>query len=297
MSFFLIEDRSAYRKWVNVVTSMLLPGSAHFLSGRRRAGILWFIANLIGWSVWMFLYPSPFQSIISLGIAFLIHFVLRVVIVLDSCRKFVPRRNFGDWATVGILLVVWYTLPSLFVRTFVWRSLYIPTASMAPTLMGNRKASDGHVIEGDHIIINEWQYRVSAPQRGDLIVFRTEAIGETERERFRIPSNEIYVKRLVGLPGEHVSIQPPSIYINGQKLVEPNIFENFFIQTNTLPELPVTFFGNRTNIQLGTDEYYVIGDNIMNSLDSRYYGAIKGGRFIGKVVRIVWPSEREGLVQ
>ncbi len=126
MSFFLIEDRSAYRKWVNVVTSMLLPGSGIFYRGTAR------------------------------------------------------RRT----------------------------------------------------AEGDHIIINEWQYRVSAPQRGDLIVFRTEAIGETERERFRIPSNEIYVKRLVGLPGEHVSIQPPSIYINGQKLVEPKILKiSLFKQT------------------------------------------------------------------
>jgi signal peptidase I len=63
------------------------------------------------------------------------------------------------------------------------------------------------------------------------------------------------------------------------------------------PNAPPGYTIPSTEVQLGPDEYYVLGDNIMNSLDSRYYGGIKSGHFAGKVFLIFWPPDRRGFVQ
>jgi len=299
MSFFLTEDRSTYRKWVNGVASALLPGSGHFLSGRREAGVMWFITILIIWIAGIVLYVSPVvPSLIPLGVAWLVRFLLWVAIVADSCRKPIPRKNFGIWAVTLVLAATWWIFPSFFVWRFVARSFSIPSAAMTPTLMGNRKASNGRVLKGDEVIVNEWTYHFHAPQRGDVVVFRTDAISHTAREQFQIPPHEAHVKRLVGLPGERVSIRPPNIYINGEKLLQPAILKNMFQRTNELANIPGGELKTQPDeIQLGPNEFYVVGDNIMNSLDSRYYGPIKGGHFIGKAAWIFWPPDREGFVQ
>jgi len=163
--------------------------------------------------------------------------------------------------------------------------------------MGNRKAPDGSVLEGDEVIVNQWNYHFRGPRRGDVVVFETSAINEAKREEYRLPADEIYVKRLVGLPGERVSIRPPNIYINGERLVEPPVFKNMF-KTNDLANIPGAELKTQPDeIQLGTNEFYVVGDNIMNSLDSRYFGPIQGGHFLGKVAWIFWPPSRQGFVQ
>lgn len=259
---------------------------------------MWFVTILIIWIACIVLYVSPvIPSLIPLAIGRLIRFLLWIAIIADSCRKTIPRKNVGIWVATGILAAVWCLFPSFFVWKFVARSFSIPSAGMTPTLMGDRKAPDGRPLKGDEIIVNEWNYHFRALQRGDVVVFRTDAISETKREQFRIPSDEVYVKRLVGLPGERISIRPPSIYINGEKLVEPPVLKNMF-KTNELANIPGAELKTQPNeIQLGPNEFYVVGDNIMNSLDSRYFGAIEGGHFVGKVAWIFWPLDREGFVQ
>jgi signal peptidase I len=183
-------------------------------------------------------------------------------------------------------------------RMLSFKVFLIPTAAMEPTLMGNRKSPDGQRLEGDHVIVNRWSYRGNSPKRGDVVVFRTDAIPEVKRDMFRIAPRDMYVKRIAGLPGERVSIQPPWIYVNGQKVVEPKILENIFSQTNVLNNPPPGVSLPQTiEVQLGPDEYFVVGDNILNSLDSRYYGPIKDGHFVGKILGIYWPPERRGFVQ
>jgi signal peptidase I len=299
MSFFLNKDGSAYRKWVNVVTSLLLPGSAHVLSGRMVAGVNWFLANLALSIVSTTLFVFVFQKVVVLIVAIsLIRIGFRILIAVDGCRKPILRLNFAKWMGVAATIVF---LPILSVVTgwqLLLRPLQVPTAGMQPTLMGEERARDGRILKkGDHVLAERFAYLFHKPQRGDVAIYKTMAIDADKRDRFRIPPDELYVKRIVGLPGERVLIQPQAIFINGQKLVEPKIFDTLRAQTNPIPDRLYAMMGSETEVQLGADEYYVLGDNIWNSLDSRYYGPIKGGYFGGKVFLIFWPPERRGFVQ
>jgi signal peptidase I len=298
MRFFLNEEKSTYRKWVNVITSLLLPGLGHFLSGRKMAAIIWFLANSGISAIAALLFVLPYtRSIVPAIATWLIGFLLWLWIAVDSCRKPIPRLSFRAWAGIGLAIIV-MPIVLLSPRALSFKTFSIPTPAMMPTLMGNRKSPDGRMLKGDSVVVGRWSYRGRSPKRGDMIVFRTDAIAAPARERFQIPARELFVKRVVGLPGERVSIQPPSVYVNGNKVSEPKIFENFFSQTNALNSLPTRASEVQTNeVQLGPDEYYVVGDNVANSLDSRYFGPIKSGHFVGKVLGILWPLERRAFVQ
>jgi|GEM_PF-1317409 len=297
MSFFFNEERAVYRKWVNVVTSLLLPGLAQVLSGRVVAGVNWFLGSLAGGAVVLILVIFAKLPIESTSI-WLIRIGFHVVAAADGCKKGIPRLNFVKW--LGVVVAVVF-VPILTVVTgplILLRPLKIPTAGMEPTLMGNQTARDGSVIkEGDHILAERFAYLFHKPRRGEIAIFKTQAINAQQRDSFRVPPDQLYVKRIVGLPGERVSVQANAIYINGEKLVEPKIFETIMARTNPLPEHLYGVVKQPDEITLGANEYYVLGDNLWNSLDSRYYGAIQGGYFGGKVFLIYMPGERRGFVQ
>jgi signal peptidase I len=178
------------------------------------------------------------------------------------------------------------------------RPFKIPTAGMEPTLMGNETARDGRILkEGDHVLAERFAYLFHKPRRGDIAIFKTVAINVEQRDKFRVPSDQLYMKRIVGLPGERISIKAKTIFINGQKLIEPKVFETLMARTNPVMDLRVQVPEQQEEIALGPDEYYVLGDNLWNSLDSRYYGPIQGGHFGGKIFLIFLPAKRRGFVQ
>ena len=105
------------------------------------------------------------------------------------------------------------------VRAFLVQPFKIPTGTMQPTLMGNRTDAEGNQTPGDHIFVNRLIYRLSEPQRGDVVVFRTKGLRFIGRET-------CYVKRLVGLPGETVRIDPPYVIVDGIRLMKPQVFQD-----------------------------------------------------------------------
>jgi len=292
------KEQSAYSKWVNFTVSLLLPGLGHFLSGRRKAGIIWFLINLALTATAISLSVLPFtKSVEPLLYAWLFKCLLWLSAAVESCNAPIPRLNFRGWGTVCLAIIAIAALQGIS-QMASFKVFSMPSDSMAPTLMGNRKSPDGKIIEGDQITVNRWSYRGRLPKRGDVVVFRTDAISPEKRDGFRIPTNEIFVKRVMGLPGERVAIRPPWIYVNGEKVVEPKVLENLFNLTGTYNGRPVVESMRQTSeVQLGPDEYFVLGDNIGNSFDSCSFGPIKSGRFIGRVVGIFWPPERRGFVQ
>jgi signal peptidase I len=123
--------------------------------------------------------------------------------------------------------------------------------SMAPSLH-----------EGDRRLVNRWAVRVFGVTRGDLVVLRE-------------PSDSIKViKRIVGLPRDRTQLRIGSVYVNGRKLKEQYLAAGNQTYSSSLPE---------TGITLGPDEYFVLGDNRLHSLDSRHYGAVRKDNLIGRV--------------
>lgn len=148
--------------------------------------------------------------------------------------------------------------------------------------VGQRTQVEGHSMETtlynkDQLIVDKISYRFRDPERFDIIVFP-----------FQYKENTYYIKRIIGLPGETVQILDGDIYINGEVLEEDYGKETMVVS------------GRAVNaIQLGDDEYFVLGDNRNHSEDSRYeeVGNIKRSDIIGRAFIRIWPFSRFGLLK
>lgn len=164
------------------------------------------------------------------------------------------RRELIRWArTLVAALAI-----ALALRCFVLDFVRIAGVSMNDTLM-----------TGDIALATKFDYWFGAPQRGDIALIR-------------IPGREgVFVKRVIGLPGERVDIQGDSTFINGAFYDEPFV----------LNEAREDF-----SIVLGEDEYLVLGDNRYSSHDSRDedIGVLSRSAFVGRVRAIVFPFSRAG---
>ena len=153
------------------------------------------------------------------------------------------------------------------------------------TFVGQRTEVEGASMEntlhnGDNLIVDKLSYRFHDPERFDIIVFP-----------FQFQDNTYYIKRIIGLPGETVQIMDDgSIYINGEKLEE-----NYGMEVIK----PETIGRVAEPIELGDDEYFVMGDNRNNSSDSRtdMVGNITRENIIGKAWLRIWPVSDFGVLQ
>jgi signal peptidase I len=151
--------------------------------------------------------------------------------------------------------------------------------------VGQRTEVDGQSMEpmlsdGDNLIVDKITYRFRDPERFDIIVFP-----------FKYKEDTFYIKRIIGLPGETVQIdEEGKIYIDGE-ILEEN-YGREIIQSNT-----IGIAGEP--ILLGEDEYFVLGDNRNNSMDSRteVVGNIKREEIIGRAWIRIWPLSDAGVLK
>ena len=177
------------------------------------------------------------------------------------------------------------------------------------------------VVAGDHLFVDRLTYNFRKPQRGEIVVFATAGIPEERREPFRVPGDQFYIKRLVGLGGETLSLAPDyevvgasqfggggvpvgHLLVNGQPLsASTPHFENLYSfpgvppGTKTIPYQENQYQGHALIRELGpgrefqvaTNHLFVMGDNTMNSLDSRFWGDFPADSVIGKSFFVYWP--------
>src|SRR3954464_12953410 len=125
-----------------------------------------------------------------------------------------PWRSILDWTTAVALAVVLV----LAIKVEVANPYRIPSASMEPTLHCARPAPGCHSRFSDRVIANRFIYRFRKPRRGDIVVFRT-----PPRTREACQQDGVFVKRLIGLPGEVVSERAGVAYVAGRRLNEPYV--------------------------------------------------------------------------
>lgn len=162
-------------------------------------------------------------------------------------------RELLSWVLTFAVAIV----AALFIKYCLIINADVPTGSMENTIM-----------PGDRLIGNRLAYLKEGPQRGDIVVFH-------------YPDNEkeLFVKRVIGLPGESVHIEDAKVYIDGVELEEPYLKEEWTIATGTY------------DFEVPEDCYLMLGDNRNNSKDARYWENkyVNIDKILGKALFIYWP--------
>ncbi len=194
-----------------------------------------------------------------------------------------PRGFIAEWTVTIILL--------LFGTTTLVQAFVIPTGSMEDTL-----------LIGDHLLVDKMAYappgRVSKHllpyedvKRGDIIVFR-----------YPVDIRQTFVKRCMGVPGDHIKLVNKEVYLNGHKLAEPYVYhkteyiepyrDNFPSDPNVRVYEPaqdmLEHHVTNGEVIVPPDSYFAMGDNRDSSLDSRYWGFVPRENIIGKPLIIYW---------
>ncbi len=197
---------------------------------------------------------------------------------MDSTRAFIH-----EWS-LNILIL-------LFGTTTLVQAFIVPTPSMDTTVM-----------VGDHLLVDKLSYSPAGsiskyllpytePKRGDVIVFR-----------YPMDIRQNYVKRVIGVPGDHIRIRDKVVSVNGKALTEPytqHIFPGIEPYRDNFPSEPYGPVVDRAvqmlkdNVVAGdlvvpSENYFAMGDNRDNSLDSRYWGFVPRENIIGKPLVIFW---------
>ncbi len=169
------------------------------------------------------------------------------------------------------------------VRTFIAEPRYIPSSSMEPTLQIN-----------DRLIIEKISYKFRKPERGEVLVFNPPAVKAVPDPSL------VYIKRLIGLPGDRISIREGKVFINNQPLTEPYIREapDYTLPTADPAECQACFVPNEVNqngknlsFTVPPNTYWMMGDNRNNSLDSHAWGFLPEQNIVGRASFRYWPPD------
>jgi signal peptidase I len=155
----------------------------------------------------------------------------------------------------------------------------------------------GIVTRGDHVFVNKVIWNFRKPRRGEIMVFSTTGIQS-------LVQGTHYIKRLCGLPNDRVAIHPPNLVINGEVITEPETIARIARKDPGYSGYQLAYGGDaqltRENLEwpLQADQYFALGDNTMNSRDSRYWGPVPAKNLVGPAVIVYWPlSSRWGLAR
>ncbi|TMG61392.1 MAG: signal peptidase I [Chloroflexi bacterium] len=165
-------------------------------------------------------------------------------------------------AEVLVLAVILYIGIS-----FAVQAVHVEGLSMFATLDDN-----------DYLIANKIDYRLHAPQRGDIIILRPPTSNSTD-----------FIKRIIALPGEKLLIRSGIVYIDGHRLVEPYLPEEWTNENNYPTD------GTDGKV-IPPNNYFVMGDNRNRSQDSRFFGPISRDRIDGKAWFRIWPLNQFGNI-
>jgi signal peptidase I len=180
-----------------------------------------------------------------------------------------PRTS--RWIREAIIVVVIAVLVALLLREFVVQTFFIPSGSMEPTLQ-----------VGDRILVNKLSYHLHGVGRGDIVVF-----SRPPAENCGGPEVNDLVKRVIGLPGETLSLSGGHVFVDGRRLDESWLPASE--QGVSRPGPGGTLYSLQHAYRIPANDYFVMGDNRTDSCDSRFWGPIGKSLIVGKVEMRVWP--------
>ncbi len=205
-------------------------------------------------------------------------------------RSVHPRNLLGEWAVTVLVM--------LFASTSLAWSYVIPTGSMEDTL-----------LVGDHIVVDKLAYAPAGAISKHLLPYEEPKRGDIFAFKYPADISQMFVKRVIGMPGDHLKIVSQQVYINGRKLREPYVYhksgyldpyrDNFpsgYIGLEAAPDVKrdallrdmLQHHVANGEVVIPSGFYFAMGDNRDNSLDSRYWGFVPRENIIGKPMLIYW---------
>ncbi len=164
------------------------------------------------------------------------------------------KNELWEWTKIIVIAI----LVTAIIRHFLFTPIIVDGQSMMPTLE-NR----------DRMIVNKLSYRIGSPKRFDIIVFQA-------------PENKDYIKRVIGLPGEHIEYKNDVLYVDGVPYEEPYLEEQKQRMGSGVLTEPFSVYVPEGHV-------FVLGDNRLYSKDSRHIGPIPLEDVLGKATLIFWP--------
>lgn len=172
---------------------------------------------------------------------------------------------------------------AVLIKTFLIQPFWIPSESMLDTIHVN-----------DRVMVNKLAFDLGEPERGDVVVFRDPAEPEIDESipeavirsvleavGIRTRGHEDLIKRIIGLPGETITIEDDQVHVDGVPISEP-----YLDQDVDMPDAGP--------FEVGDDQVFVMGDNREFSFDSRRFGNIEFDALIGRAFVIIWPISNFG---
>jgi signal peptidase I len=220
----------------------------------------------------------------------------------EPVRKGPPRSLLREYIESGAVVLVM----AVFFMTFVAQAAMVPSASMENT-----------IYVGDRFLVNKFIFGAGPvlpflPQReirrGDIVVFKYPAASDPSENIVQYKT--LFIKRVVGLPGETVEVKGADVYINGKILPEYRVTtldRNLGNDKAELKRLDCTqcsgepytvfysptpsvngFYAVRRPYEIPAGQYFLMGDNRDNSKDSRYWGSVPRDLVVGRAMFIIW---------
>jgi signal peptidase I len=212
--------------------------------------------------------------------------------------------NGGLWEQVSTIFFA--VLIALGIRAFVIEPYRIPSGSMFPTL-----------LIGDHLFVNKFVYGIKIPftdirlpglrepERGDVVVFTVAKLGGQTFPADRRPDlpREEFVKRIVGLPGDHIEFRHEGVYVNGEKIPSQPLPEDFEDDQGRVLHRNEVEMGDHDFVTLDDPyvklplsdpvtveegRYFMMGDNRDHSKDSRVWGTVRLAEIKGPAFVLYW---------
>jgi signal peptidase I len=300
--------------WKAALLGVPMTGLGQLYSGRPyRALILHVLSNVVGviCVLSLFLHLKPWNIVIPIA-GVLLWWILVLADAARCARRTPPDyrlKAYNRWY-VYLLLIVLQGLGQHALEPFIKarfiQAFKIPVQSMAPT-----------IVAGDHVLVDKFTFAPQGgalahilprrdPRRGDLIIFKLTLADEQPGH------TENYVKRVIGLPGDHIRIVHREVFINGQTLVEPYAFYDPAFAEDVRPGddfppsdpkdlvAPTTSWSAKMGSMVKDGElivppekYFVLGDNREQSWDSRFWGFVPRADILGKadVIYFSWDAK------
>jgi signal peptidase I len=154
-------------------------------------------------------------------------------------------------------------LLAFIVIVFLYQPVQVEGTSMLP-----------HLENHERIFINKFVYRFRPIARGEVVVFR-----------YPLDPSKSYIKRVIGLPGDEVTVRDGRVLVNGKALSEPYVSPSYLDNQSYAP------------VHVEPDHYFVLGDHRSSSNDSRVWGTVDRQYIYGKAVFVYWPLSQMGWVK